>query len=33
MRHKDKKNLAELGVLALGLLVLFSIKGCLFNLQ
>lgn len=33
MRRKDKKNIAELGFLALGLLVLFIIKGCLFNLQ
>lgn len=33
MRRRDKKNIAELGFLALGLLVLFIIKGCLFNLQ
>lgn len=33
MRRRDKKKLAELGFLALGLLVLFIIKGCLFNLQ
>ena len=33
MRHRDKKNIAELVFLALGLLVLFIIKGCLFNLQ
>ena len=33
MRRKDKKNITELGFLALGLLVLLIIKGCLFNLQ
>jgi len=33
MRRRDKKNLAELGFLGFGLLVLFIINGCLFNLQ